>query len=315
MTGNIIMLSSRGKVETSQLACAYPGTNATLKWTKINISFTTCSTPIPNRLPLILADSQRIGVGETKQDANMSNDQTKYAWRKDPLREILRQEIIDGKITPDMKPMDVSLLRPEYASMHKDKKLASRLKGARESIAKAANKPKKEPPWNKKNPLWQMMRYDILDGSLYDDIPTDDVIEFNPEYKAMRRDLLKSRLKSMQSQINVAMDRAAEDALHFFHDRQLHPRPTHNFRGEPEWVDHDAKELLGIDMDNDEHKTKTPAELWGSRLQYQDFLLSTFRQHIYQEEHSRKWAKQWVEGKKEYAIVAPIVDPQDTEEV
>ena len=76
-------------------------------------------------------------------------------------------------------------------------------------------------------------------------------------------------------------------------------------RGEPEWVDHEARELLAIDMDNNLHKRMAPRELYMRRLQYQEFSLETFRGHIYQEEHTRKWKAQWVDGRKEYALVNP----------
>lgn len=37
--------------------------------------------------------------------------------------------------------------------------------------------------------------------------------------------------------------------------------------------------------------------------EYQDFDLDVFRGHIYQMLHTHKWKAQWVDGKKEYAIV------------
>jgi hypothetical protein len=42
-------------------------------------------------------------------------------------------------------------------------------------------------------------------------------------------------------------------------------------------------------MDASKHIDFKPMELWESQPQYQEFELSTFRDHVYQEEQTRKY--------------------------
>lgn len=226
------------------------------------------------------------------------------AWKDDPDRALLKQDVLDGSIPASMKPKDARATRTEYAAMPA-KTFASRLTGMRKMIAKTGGeeeKPKEE-KWNKHNLVRQQLRKDLAKGFIQLNADPKLAWQSRAIYNVMDFDLWKSRYKGMQKMVKESLERAADDAHDLYHDRMLHPQQQFNSLGLPEWNQHEAKELLEIDMDDDKHKQMTPEAIYLSRLQYQDFTLDIFRGHIYQEEQTRKWRKQWVDGKKEYAIV------------
>lgn len=237
------------------------------------------------------------------------NLNAKYSWKKDPLRETLKKDLQDGRITPEMKPLQASKVRPEYEVMQKAGMFGARLRGMRQSLAKPEKEPKK-PKWTAKNPARIQMKWDVAEGHLKPEMDVATAKKVRAMYNDMDNDQFTSRWAGMRDIVARGKARAAEDTLALKKDRLRHPRPKTNFRGEPEWNESDAKELLSIDMDNDLHKKKTPQELWLLRNQYQEFQLQTFRGHIHQEVHTRKWRDQWVDGKKDYTIVTePFTGP------
>ena len=127
-------------------------------------------------------------------------------------------------------------------------------------------------------------------------------------YKEMEWGTWKSRFDGMQKIVDVKLALAKSDEEDLASDLALYDHPTHNAKGEPDWNYHEAPDLLEIDVDDGKHKKLTPQELWHSRLQYQDFSLTTFRGHLHQEIQTRKWRSQWVDGKKDYALVNPPSD-------
>ena len=66
-------------------------------------------------------------------------------------------------------------------------------------------------------------------------------------------------------------------------DREIHPRQTHNHRGEPVFDMDQAKDELREDVKNGVHLKMTPEELWSSKDVYQKFDKDIFRPRIYQE--------------------------------
>lgn len=220
-------------------------------------------------------------------------------WKEDPLREVLKADIEEGRITPAMKPKEAANVRPEYKKM--GTKFASRLKGMRSVAANPKNKPQPQ-KWTQKHPARIQMKWDVYDGILDSSMDVGTAKQTRAIYGRMSNDDFKSRWKSMQEIVKTGKARAQEDTAALKKDRLLHPRPKTNHRGEPEWNESDAKTLLELDVDNNLHLKWQPQELWASRLQYQEFFLDTFRGHLHQELHTRKWRDQWVEGKKDYTI-------------
>ena len=230
---------------------------------------------------------------------------TTVKWKKDPLREVLKKDIMEGRITPEMKPADAAKINDSYSKMG-PKLFASRLKGMHKVVANY--KPPKE-KWNKKNPARIQMQVDILKGRITPDMGFKIAQESRAIFGSMKEELFKSRLTSMRAAINKRKEQAAQELALLKEDIAKHPRSTTNLRGEPEWHLHKAKELLKTDMDANLHKTMKKKQLYESREEYKEFALDIFRGHIYQEDQSRKWREQWVEGRKEYTVVPSPPSP------
>lgn len=243
----------------------------------------------------------------------------KSNWKDNPTREMLYQDIMEGHILPTMKPLEARKTRPEYLLME-NSLFASRLRTMRNNVAtgtsmaapkkhgtiKAApTKGEKEPIWNKNNQVRTLLKKDMSNGTIPADMDYSAAQELREEYKIMDAAKWKSRFIAMRQIVGKAFARAEEDELDLANDRFFHPWSTVNYRGEPEWAGSDAETLLEIDVQEGKSRLMAPDKLHKSRLQYQEFPLEVFRGHIYQEEQTQKWKKQWVNGKKEYTVVLP----------
>lgn len=103
----------------------------------------------------------------------------------------------------------------------------------------------------------------------FQDVPFD---QFEVRYKEATKKAAKRRARS------------AEEEVWLVRDRLLHPRQSHNHRGEPVFdMDIPAKEQLREDVKNKLHKRMTPSELWEYRDVYTKYKLNKFRPRIYQE--------------------------------
>ena len=226
-------------------------------------------------------------------------------WNNDPLREQLKQDILTGFIPAAMTPAQAQAKRGEYELM--GKLFASRLTGMRKIVAKNGGQEKKPKGqrWDKKNVIRQQLKNDLANGFIPAGTKAEDAWSTRGVYEEIQPlELWKSRYNSMVKMVKEGQEKALEDANDLFMDRMVHPRQKYNARGEPEWVEHEARDLLGMDMDEGLHKKMTKLELYNKRLQYQEFTLETFRGHVYQEEQTRKWRDQWMDGKKQYALVS-----------
>jgi hypothetical protein len=236
---------------------------------------------------------------------------TNVKWKDDPLRATLKEDLASGRIPHNMKPAQAQKTRPEYEMMGRS--FASRLRSLKESMLHEATKMQgkarqKEAPWDKNNPIRLQMHQDIASGLLPATMDAMTAWNLRPEYKSINDiNLFKSRLVGMQKIVQQKIASALQDARDLEHDRQIHPRAACNARGEVQWVDSIAKQLLELDITNRKHEEMTPKELHASRQQYLDDcpMLDVFRGHIHQQVRTNKWRKQWVDGKKEYALVEP----------
>lgn len=229
-----------------------------------------------------------------------SQSKAKLSWKKDPRRETLKTDILEGRITPEMKPAQAAEINPLYKEM--GKVFNTRLSGMRKILAQPEKEPKKD-KWRHKNPARIQMKWDVAEGIITADMDFATAKTKRALYGKMTDDQFKSRLVGMRKIVEKALERAAEDEAALEADLILRPRKTTNHRGEPEWHSSDAKSLLRTDMDAKLHEKMSPMELWETRDEYKKFWLSTFRGHIYQEVQTRKWRDQWVDGKKDYTIV------------
>lgn len=84
--------------------------------------------------------------------------------------------------------------------------------------------------------------------------------------------------------------RSAQELEWLKRDRLLHPRQTHNHRGEPVFdMDEKAKKQLRKDVKNKLNEVMSPSELWEMRKLYGKYKLRIFRQRIYQEVRRQKY--------------------------
>ena len=97
------------------------------------------------------------------------------------------------------------------------------------------------------------------------------------------------RLLNLRKQFQEGKSRAENDLEAFLLAKQNHPPPPFNHRGEPQWNGSEAQQMLEIDMQNGKHFELKPSDLWESRAEYQEFHLSTFRDHLHQADRTRKY--------------------------
>ena len=125
-------------------------------------------------------------------------------------------------------------------------------------------------------------------GWLYEN--NDDAVVIYEVYKHLQSefadvsfDQFEARLKAARQQCAIRRARSREELMALEHDRRLHPRNTHNERGERVFDMDPAKLLLREDVNNKVHERMKPQELWASRPEYMNFKLKLFRPRIYQE--------------------------------
>ena len=149
---------------------------------------------------------------------------------------------------------------------------------------------------------WQYhpLRAFLLERLIANDIPADHK-KMGPQFvwnkycdepcfEGMEYDAaFRRRLLALRKQFKEGSSRAEADLAAFKIAKKNHPPSPFNHRGEPQWNGSDAQRLLVIDMDGSKHIDYKPEMLWKSRPEYQAFNLSTFRDHIYQEDQTRKY--------------------------
>lgn len=132
-------------------------------------------------------------------------------------------------------------------------------------------------------------------GWLYDEEDADPVVLYSvyrhqhEEFQDVPFDQFKVRLNEYRKQTEKRRARSKQEEEWMVHDRQIHPRQSHNHRGEPVFDLDEAKTLLRGDIENGLHKTMTPMELRESRTAYQKFTINKFRPRIYQEIRRNKY--------------------------
>jgi len=169
---------------------------------------------------------------------------------------------------------------PKKKKVEKKEKTPAAINGADWRFSKAKNK----------------IAQDIVDGLIPSDGPINvDEIFYsrhadNPLFKDFpcREELYRNRINSLRGGI-VKLKKCADfDKKAIKADRLLHPRRSHNVRGEPRWDGSDAQACLKIDMTADKLAEMTQDALWKSRPAYQLFQFVIFRKHIDQYTQSKK---------------------------
>ena len=108
-------------------------------------------------------------------------------------------------------------------------------------------------------------------------------------FQSVSFEQFKKQLHAHRKQCLKFIERTTEEEAAFQHDRALHPRQTHNNRGEPVFDMLPAKELLRKDVRSGKHLIMTPTELQESRPEYMLFKKRKFKERIYQEVRRNKF--------------------------
>lgn len=137
---------------------------------------------------------------------------------------------------------------------------------------------------------------DIIDGF----IPSTGKLNVNEIYHSRyannalfenfpyREELYKNRIDSLRKGIVKMKMWADFDSKAIKADRLLHPKKSHNMRGEPRWHGSDAQAYLKIDMAAGKLDEMTQDKLWELRPAYKLFGFVIFRKHIDQALQSAK---------------------------
>jgi hypothetical protein len=150
----------------------------------------------------------------------------------------------------------------------------------------------------------EILMEDLEPGGWLYDLDEDAGVVFETykakqeEFKDVPLDQFEVRYKDATKKAAKRRARSAEEEEWLDRDRVLHPRQSHNHRGEPVFdIDIEAKLQLRADINNKLHRQMTPMELWEYRQVYGKYKLDKFRPHIYQEIRRVKMLN-WLEKKR-----------------
>lgn len=152
----------------------------------------------------------------------------------------------------------------------------------------------------KKNPNWhtseakKLLENDLISGKIplhngNDGMEPKDVYLQRPEFAEFSYEYFRDRLRAIRNQISEKKSLASTDSIALSNDQRIHPRSTHNSRGEPRWEGSIAEQLLKSDVSKGRHTTMRPQDLYQSRPEYyNNYPLSVLRKHIDQEVRRQK---------------------------
>lgn len=121
----------------------------------------------------------------------------------------------------------------------------------------------------------------------------EDIWRSSPEFQKYELEKFKTYLSNMKKLTNKRKELIEKEEAAYEMDMLTLPHADLTSRGIPFWNRHDASKLLKEDEANGTAKSMKPKQLWQSRKEYQDFPLSVFRKHIYQERMKNLAAPFW----------------------
>ena len=222
-------------------------------------------------------------------------------WKSgQPIRKLLYFEFKEGNIPLDpneMGPAEVFCRysgAPEFEDVDYNDMFVQRLRTLRQQIMR------EEPllKWNEYHPARALIMDELAAGSIPLDTQQMGPAEVWSNYAHTAQfkmrgmkfgETFKRRLAALRKQVGRDKNRAEEDHLEVLKAIKLHPAPSHNHRGEPQWSGSKAQQLLKEAIDRGDHFEKSPAELRNSDPAFKEFMLNTFRWKIHQETRTRKY--------------------------
>lgn len=143
------------------------------------------------------------------------------------------------------------------------------------------------------HPLWEFLEAELLDYNIPLDVnemgPTEvwntycDREDTAHLFEGMVCDkTFKRRLASLRKQVHANLDRAAMDQLAYDIHRKNFPYEDFDAQRNRNWHGSPAEELLNQNVAQGLYPDMTPAELYATQVEYQEFSLKVFREHIHQ---------------------------------
>ena len=244
---------------------------------------------------------------QQKQGASSGSKSKLPPWTKSTGWELLRACLRDGRIPLDYEHNEESIrrihqMRPEFA----ERPFPRFLKYFDTQLVAIRKEKMKEAlvSWHKSKAK-ELLTHDLLNRRFPMEPTIDDteqIFQSRPEYKLYEK-YFKENLKKLRAAISKRKMYAAIDNEALTHDRRIHPKATHNVNGRPRWEGSDGERLLkeAIDQGIVDKPGFKPKSLYESRDEWcKVFTLKEFRDHIYQEQRTRKFLRFWVDfkGKK-----------------
>jgi hypothetical protein len=220
-------------------------------------------------------------------------------WRNSKGKKLLLAEIQAGTVKEGDDPDAVHKTNAEYEKWPLKNfrtNMKNLIKTTMEaSSAEAGTKTNKQK--NKKKKKWatseakRLLRDSIIAGIVKRGDKAVEVHKSNPEYQKWDIANFKTNMKNLIEAIALDYKRMAEDCRGYGHDLEVlteyrRNNPTIQEHITP-WHKSIAKKLLEDDMNNNKHLEMQPIELYETRLEYREFPLKLFRNHIYQETKKR----------------------------
>ena len=121
----------------------------------------------------------------------------------------------------------------------------------------------------------------------------EEIWESHPEFQVYELEKFKTYNQNMKKLTDKRRMQVQEEEDAYHKDMLTLPHATTTRKGYPFWNKHRASELLEEDEMSGVARRMKPKQLWASRIEYQDFPLSVFRKHIYQERMKKLAAPFW----------------------
>jgi len=121
----------------------------------------------------------------------------------------------------------------------------------------------------------------------------EEVWQSSPHFQQYDLEKFITYNKNMKKLTNKRKSLIQEEEESFRRDMLKLPEKLETSRGLPFWNRHQASDLLHQDVIDGVASRMKPKDLWMSRIEYQDFPLSVFRKHIYQEKTRQLAAPYW----------------------
>ena len=145
----------------------------------------------------------------------------------------------------------------------------------------------------------KILTSDTLDGTTTADMSACQVFATREELYAPYKKNFSKNLRNLRKSLKSLQDCADEDQEAVLHDLEAFPQSTVNAKGHRRFDGSEAQRLLKHTFDNGEDEGLLPKEIWLTRLEYQEFPLKVFRDHVSQERRRRYAKSFWLNKNKQ----------------